>query len=93
MDMRSDPNGILEQAWEGAKWLLTILLGWLGVSVKRQINRIDRIEAHYVSTDVLNKTIDALRNDFKNHAEGMHEDMREIRNHLYAKPSNRNGDN
>ena len=57
--------GIIEHAEAAVKYLFTAIVAIIAWVSNRQIKRVDDIDKNYVSTEVLNNTVESLRNDIK----------------------------
>ena len=82
----SDPTNDPAAASNLIGWLAAILVGIFGWLGKRQVSRIDRIEARSVDRKEYNQTIQSLREEIR----GGHEKTQSLIIDLYRNQHNKN---
>jgi hypothetical protein len=68
----------IKAAWEVIKYPMVMLVGLFGWSLKRQISRVDKLEASYIDKDAFNDTLSSLRTDIKDGFKEIRADVRDI---------------
>jgi len=57
------PDGTSNAVWEIIKYPILLIVGIMGFNLKRQVSRVDKIEAEHLKKDEFNKTVESFRRD------------------------------